>query len=222
MLIIGHRGARGLETENTLKSFKKALELGVDGVEFDAWTTKDGIPVVSHDSDLVRMTGFNGQIFDMTYARIQKHKTADGQRILTAQEVIDLVGKKIIFLEIKDYYLSPAMLKLLDDNAKANIQVTSFRHDVLLELKQKRPELKLCTATSWHPLETISLIRDNSLYGLTLNYRSFNPFIYWLGRRYGIKIRLYTVNSPLYVRLLKRLGFKVDICTDRPDLFVAK
>jgi glycerophosphoryl diester phosphodiesterase len=42
MLKIGHRGARAYEPENTLRSFSKALELGVDAVELDARVTKDG------------------------------------------------------------------------------------------------------------------------------------------------------------------------------------
>ena len=42
MLIIGYRGACGHEPENTLRSFKKALEIGVDMVELDVYVTKDG------------------------------------------------------------------------------------------------------------------------------------------------------------------------------------
>jgi glycerophosphoryl diester phosphodiesterase len=33
--IIGHRGAPAEEPENTLRSFRRALELGVAGVELD-------------------------------------------------------------------------------------------------------------------------------------------------------------------------------------------
>jgi glycerophosphoryl diester phosphodiesterase len=43
--IIGHRGARGLAPENTLAAFAKAIELEVDGVEFDVRVTKDKIPL---------------------------------------------------------------------------------------------------------------------------------------------------------------------------------
>ncbi len=41
-LKVGHRGARGYEIENTLESFKKAIELGVDAIELDVrkWEIK--------------------------------------------------------------------------------------------------------------------------------------------------------------------------------------
>ena len=45
----GHRGARGLEPENTLAGFAFALELGVSTLELDCAVTRDGIVVVSHD-----------------------------------------------------------------------------------------------------------------------------------------------------------------------------
>jgi len=48
----GHRGARGLAPENTLAGFAKALSLGVSTLELDCAVTRDGIPVVSHDSQL--------------------------------------------------------------------------------------------------------------------------------------------------------------------------
>jgi hypothetical protein len=52
MLRIGHRGARAYEPENTLRSFKKAVEMGVDAVELDVRKTKDGQLVVIHDADV--------------------------------------------------------------------------------------------------------------------------------------------------------------------------
>ncbi len=47
--IQGHRGCRGLEPENTLPAFKKALELGVNTLELDLAVTKDRKLVVSHE-----------------------------------------------------------------------------------------------------------------------------------------------------------------------------
>ena len=52
MLKVGHRGARAYEPENTLCSFKKAVELGVDAVELDVRKTKDDEIVVIHDANV--------------------------------------------------------------------------------------------------------------------------------------------------------------------------
>ncbi len=45
----GHRGARGLQPENTIPAFLTALDLGVTTVEMDLAVTKDGQIVVSHE-----------------------------------------------------------------------------------------------------------------------------------------------------------------------------
>lgn len=50
--IQGHRGARGLLPENTIPSFERAVELGVDVLELDLGMTRDGVPVVHHDRAL--------------------------------------------------------------------------------------------------------------------------------------------------------------------------
>ncbi|MEO8499500.1 MAG: glycerophosphodiester phosphodiesterase [Vicinamibacteria bacterium] len=48
----GHRGTRGLRPENTLAAFAHALSLGVTTLELDTAVTKDGVVVITHDSEL--------------------------------------------------------------------------------------------------------------------------------------------------------------------------
>lgn len=52
MKIIGHRGARGLVEENTIPSYERAIELGVDMIELDVRLTSDGVPIIAHDPEL--------------------------------------------------------------------------------------------------------------------------------------------------------------------------
>jgi glycerophosphoryl diester phosphodiesterase len=49
---IGHRGAKGHVAENTLVSFQKALDLGVDGIELDVHLSSDGEIMVIHDETI--------------------------------------------------------------------------------------------------------------------------------------------------------------------------
>ena len=46
----GHRGARGLVPENTIPSFLKCLELGVNAFEFDVVISRDKQVLVSHEA----------------------------------------------------------------------------------------------------------------------------------------------------------------------------
>lgn len=65
-LIIAHRGASAHAPENTIAAFKKAVESGAEGVEFDVRLSKDRIPVVIHDATLRRTAGIKGRVVDLT------------------------------------------------------------------------------------------------------------------------------------------------------------
>lgn len=69
-LIIGHRGASALAPENTFASFKKALDGGADGIEFDVRLAGDGRAVVIHDATLKRTGGINRRVSEMTSAEL--------------------------------------------------------------------------------------------------------------------------------------------------------
>jgi len=56
LLRIGHRGAKGYVSENTIASFKKALDIGVDGIELDVHLSSDGKVMVIHDETIDRTT----------------------------------------------------------------------------------------------------------------------------------------------------------------------
>ena len=70
--VIGHRGAAGLAPENTLKSIRVAVELGVEYVEFDVRRTRDGFPVVVHDQTVDRTTNGSGAVQELDLAAIRK------------------------------------------------------------------------------------------------------------------------------------------------------
>lgn len=65
-LCIGHRGASGHRTENTLAAFQLASELGAEMWELDTQLTSDGVVVVSHDDHLQRVFGVDRHISKMT------------------------------------------------------------------------------------------------------------------------------------------------------------
>lgn len=69
-LCIGHRGASGHRTENTLEAFELASELGADAWELDTQLSRDGVVMVSHDDHLQRVFGLDLRISEATAAEI--------------------------------------------------------------------------------------------------------------------------------------------------------
>ena len=71
-IIIGHRGAMGHETENTLASIKSAMALKVDMIEIDVFKLKNGEVVVFHDDTVDRLTDAKGHIEDFSFEEVRK------------------------------------------------------------------------------------------------------------------------------------------------------
>lgn len=97
-MVMGHRGYCAVYPENTMLSFAKALELGVDIIEFDINLSKDKIPMVIHDSKLDRTTDGTGAVVDFTAeelkrfdAGVKKAECYAGERIPTFEELLDLM-----------------------------------------------------------------------------------------------------------------------------------
>jgi len=72
ILLGGHRGNPDEFPENTLASFRSAIDLGVDVIECDVHLTADGQPVVIHDHLLDRTTSGRGLVRDLTLAEIKQ------------------------------------------------------------------------------------------------------------------------------------------------------
>ncbi len=114
ILIVGHRGIRSLYPENTLVSFRAALDLKLDLIEFDVHFTRDRHIVVCHDADIRRTTNGEGLICDMTLEELQTYDAGShlspqfaGEHIPTLKEVLKLMAGAaypvLLNVEIKAY-----------------------------------------------------------------------------------------------------------------------
>ena len=130
IFIEGHRGACELYPENTLLSFEKAIDMGVDAIEFDIWLSKDKVPVLMHDINPYRTCGVLGHLRDMTLTEIKKldpcfkdkfgNKFQGQVEVPTLEELLKLIKTKKpdfkLGVEIKEYTeetvdISVALLK---------------------------------------------------------------------------------------------------------------
>ena len=217
MKIIGHRGAAGLKTENTVESIKKAIELGVDGVEFDVWTSKDGVPVLLHNSSVVLPDGRREQVFNLTLKEIKSVSLPGNCQIPTLAEAVAACAKKPIILDVKDFYLSKGLLRAVSDLGNRDVTVSSFNHHVLAELQKKARHLKIFATTNFHPLHTVRFAARNGFDGVAMDWKVFSLPVYWYARRRKLELLLFTVNSNSFMKFLKRFNIQVGITTNFPD-----
>src|SRR3989304_1235432 len=101
-LNIAHRGASGHAPENTLAAFRLAMEMGAQMIELDLHQSRDGVPVVIHDTSLWRTAGIRRNVGSLTLREIKRLDVGSwfnpqfkDQRIPTLEEVLELVLDQI-------------------------------------------------------------------------------------------------------------------------------
>ncbi|MHA2394769.1 MAG: glycerophosphodiester phosphodiesterase, partial [Promethearchaeota archaeon] len=114
--IIGHRGAYDEAPENTLKGFRRAIELGADYIEFDVHRSKDGALVIIHGTDILRRMGYNSTIEQMTLEELKKLDFGEGEKVPELKDIISIAkGKVKLLCELKAKGISEEVIKLLQN-----------------------------------------------------------------------------------------------------------
>ena len=170
--IIAHRGASYLAPENTLSAFRKAMEIGADGVEMDVQQTSDKKLVIHHDYIIDLHTDISGKIYDMTEGELKeldfgswKDSAYKDEKIATLEEALALCKELDVArvqLEMKAPLLhSDAFVEQVVEQVRAaglgeKLVLTSFNHDHLKLAKQQMPELQV-GALLFGAVETLAL-----------------------------------------------------------------
>ncbi|MFW9951294.1 MAG: glycerophosphodiester phosphodiesterase, partial [Candidatus Thorarchaeota archaeon] len=143
-IIIGHRGASKISPENTLKSFKKAIELRADYIELDLFKSRDNELVITHDPNLKRITGYDRFVEDLTLPELRALDFGEGEKIPTLQEVIDVCKGKIgIIIEVISINMGKSIVQLLQDSKLISTTIiSSFNFKELKKIKNLEPRLK--------------------------------------------------------------------------------
>lgn len=221
VLVTGHRGVAGLEPENTIRSFKRALALGVDQVELDVHFTKDRELVVIHDATVDRTTSGSGHVLAYTLDEIQRLDAGEGERVPTLQDVIDLVkGQAVLQIELKGLGVEEAVVKKVEENGIVDeVVITSFRHYMVRKVKTFNPRVSTGVLFLGLPLDASRLARDAGAEGLHANVNYLDGHLVEDGHRYGLKVRAWNTDNPEQMRWLIDLGVDA-IGSNRPDILM--
>lgn len=150
-MVIAHRGGPAYAPENTLKSFRNAIEQGADALEFDVQMTKDGALVVIHDETVDRTTDGSGTVAEMTLDEIRALDAGGGEAVPAFDEVVELGKASGVMLlpEAKSPALYPGMaVQMLEELRAAEYLdrtiIQSFDSDALEALRAQDADVQLC------------------------------------------------------------------------------
>ena len=144
MLIYGHRGAAWEAPENTIAGFRRALAVGVDGIEFDVRTMRDGIPIVLHDRGLERTTTGCGNVDELSLAEVRAAAAEDGAQVPTLDEAVTLLGGRTrLDVELKRSGVEREVLRSLARLPPGSWAVSSLDWPALRALRSLAPTAPL-------------------------------------------------------------------------------
>jgi glycerophosphoryl diester phosphodiesterase len=218
MLRIGHRGAKAYEPENTLRSFKRALEIGVDAVELDVRKTKDDQLVVIHDSDVKKTTNGKGLVNELTLKEIKKFSTEKDEKIPMLKEALDFLDKKAkILIELKETGVEEKVLSIIRENGlQKNVIIVSFIEEVLQKIRELDTEVEtgLIYVTHRNPIKAALALKASYLISF---YKFTHTANVQKAHENGLKVIVWTVNEPEEVAEYAKK--EVDgIASDKPDI----
>lgn len=243
-LLYAHRGAAAERPENTLPSFRRALELGADALEMDVHRTSDGHVVVSHDPRGARMAGVPRAIRDCTLAQVRRWDAGlgfigpdqsrpwagRGIEIPTLDEVLREFADVPLNIDIKQ--ARPSMVDDVVDlirahDAEARVTLGSFHESNAAALRRRnyaggialtRVEV-VALFFAGRPSARLGVVRGTAAQIPT----GAGPFDFatesFIGRCHdlGIRVDFWTINDPAEARRLLDLGAD-GIMTDDPAL----
>jgi glycerophosphoryl diester phosphodiesterase len=217
LLKVGHRGARAYEIENTLESFKKAIELGANAIELDVRTSSDGKLIISHDDNLKRVFGKEVRINEAT---LEELKELTGNRIATFKEALRFIDRKVekILVELKEAgYESKVLDVIRKEKMEDRVIAVSFHEEALAHVRNldKKIETGLVYAKFKKPID--AALKLNAQYLVPL-YRFVHRRDVAKAHKKNLKVIVWTINTKEEVRNYIAKG--VDgIATDKPDIF---
>ncbi len=226
MNIIGHRGARGLAPENTLKAIEAGIDAGVDELEIDVRVTSDGVPVLHHDPMLRdengrKIPGTN--IVDHTLGELRAYK-AD---LATLEEAINAVVCRVpMMIELKPGISTHEVVDVLQNFLQkswrpTDFSLASFSQRTLRSMHKALPDIPLVIIERFSGLRAIWRARELNTYRITMNRHNLWGWFIRGMHKAGFELNAYTLNDPDKAKRWASRGLYGAI-TDYPNRFKRK
>ena len=225
MLKIGHRGACGYVSENTIESIEKAIALGVDGVEIDIFKCKSGELVLFHDQTLNNLVGRSERIEELTLEELNECLIMNKYSIPTLKKVLETVKPPLfINIELKGSGTALPTSDLLYDFilkkkwSESSFIVSSFKWQELVKLRQLNTTIPIGILVDRRKTinEAIEFANKINAYAIHPYYKMLNKKNVQKIKNNCFKVFTWTVNNKAGIDKIKK--FNVDgIISSYPD-----
>ncbi len=214
-VILGHRGSPKGAQENTIASFRLALDEGADGVELDVQITFDGIPVVFHDEKFA--TG--EKLSELTYAEMREVAHGLRAHVHTLEEVLrELSGKGFVNIELKVAGHEAAVIEIARKSlVKDTFLFSSFLPGTVAVYRKLAPDVPAIwiVAQEMSMADALATVQKIEARGIAFFHKMITPDIAGFFKSHNVPLFTWTVNDPVEAKRLIEMGVS-GIITDEP------
>ncbi|RLE62770.1 MAG: glycerophosphodiester phosphodiesterase [Thermoprotei archaeon] len=227
LLIFAHRGCSTQAPENTLSAFRRAFEIGADGVELDVRQTKDGHLVVIHDPKVDRTTNGKGFVEERTLDELKKLVIDGYEHIPTLRETLKLASDygKMLLIDLKTVDVEDKLVEEIKEYGMTEkVIVTNQFFYCSKRIKEKEPKIKtallLFKGLNYEDEDPIELAKEfKADYIHPAKLEDVTEELVARAHENGIGVIAGTTDDPLEAEYLYKIG--VDAVTpNRPEIFI--
>jgi glycerophosphoryl diester phosphodiesterase len=213
-----------------MEGFRRAIEVGADGVELDIRTTADGVPVVIHDDSVDRTTDGTGRVETLTWDELSRLRVRpilwrdlldaaaeDPARVPRLDEVAAWANGTGSFLniELKSVGAEEASLEIVrSGRLLERVLFSSFSPSIVSEVGRLEPAARRYLLTEhWDPAAK-EAVRAGQAQGVCLHDLAATSHALVELAREGLPVVVWTVDDPERIEILLEAGVEAIITND--------
>lgn len=229
--ICAHRGFNTIAPENSMPAFGAAVALGAEEIEFDLWSTTDGVLVSCHDDTLDRVSDGCGKIYNHSYDELLKLdfgiKHGDkfkGLKICTFEEILKKFARCVIMnihVKIWDYGFENTMMDKIVElirkyNCENHVYFMTANDKIIKEVMAYAPDIKVCVGWDGNkdPMSIVGRAIELGAYKVQLFKPYFNQESVKKAHKHGILCNVFWADDPEEAIAFRKMGIDCILTND--------
>ena len=229
--LCAHRGFSTVAPENSMPAFGAAVALGAEEIEFDLWSTSDGVLVSCHDATLDRVSDGHGKIYEHTYEELlaldfgYKHSEKfRGLKIPTFEEILQkFAGRVVMNIHVKiwDCHMEKPMIEeivalIRKYDCEKHVYFMTTNDEIIRRVMTYAPDIAVCVGWDGNhdPMSMVDRAIELGAYKVQLFKPYFNEETVKKAHAHGILCNVFYADDPEEARAYFAMGIDTVLTND--------
>ena len=229
--LCAHRGFNTVAPENSMPAFGAAVALGAEEIEFDLWSTSDGVLVSCHDSTLDRVSNGTGKIYEHSYEELLKldfgakcGEKFRGLKISTFEEILQkFAGRVIMNIHVKIWdknFEHPMIEEIIGlvrkYDCEKHVYFMTTSDQIIRRVMSYAPDIKCCVGWDGNkdPMSIVDRAIELGAYKVQLFKPYFNQETIDKAHTHGILCNVFYADDPEEAKQYLEMGIDTILTND--------